>query len=222
VAQALPARIDADLRDNPYAKGDRADPRLVDPTLVHAFDELAAEVREKAQQEGFAAGFAEGLRRGHEEAQHQLALDRTSDEEQLRERTAELARARDVLLAAAADLEARQTTALADVEALVLRTAYELAETIVGRELELATDPWRDAVMRAMALVPADSSVVLRLHPADAASIESAAEWALGRDMHVVPDPILDRGDCVADAGPMRVDARVSAALARVREVLAP
>jgi flagellar assembly protein FliH len=220
--QILPARIDCDLRDNPYAKGTGTDPRLVDPTLVRAFDELAVEVREHAQQEGFDAGYADGLLQGRAEAEQALAAERAADQERLRERIEELIGARDVLLSAAARLESRQTAALADVEEMVLRAAYDVAEAIVGRELKLAADPVRDAVSRAMSLVPIEAAVVLRLHPEDAALLDLTAEWTRGQEVHVVADRSLERGDCIADAGPTRVDARIAAALNRVREVLAP
>jgi flagellar assembly protein FliH len=217
----FPARIDADLRENPYVKNARTDPRLVDPTLVRAFDELATEVRASAQREGYEAGFAEGLAEGQAEAARQLAAERADAEQRFNQHEAELARAMGLLQRAIEGLEVRQTAALADVEELVLNAVYDIAEAVVGRELALAAEPARDAVARALALVPTGSGISLRLHPDDAATIDLTADWARDRDIQVVPDPTLDRGDCVADAGPTRVDARISAALDRVRGVLA-
>ncbi len=222
VVDLVPATIDADLRTSPYLTGRRADPRLVDPTMTRAFDEIAVAVREKAQADGHKEGYAEGLALGYDEVGHLRVEDQAKFEERERDRTAMLQGALDVLDAAAEHLEQRQATSLLDVEELALRAAYEIAEAIIGRELELATDPARDAVNRAFALLPVTTDVVLRLHPDDARALADAQDWTQGRSVHVVVDPSLAQGDCMADAGSTHVDARIGAALERVRAVLAP
>lgn len=220
--QLRPARIDSDLRTSPYLTGLRADPRLVDPSMTRAFDEIAVAVKEKARTVGYKEGYEEGLALGYNEAGRLRVADQEAFEERERVRTAKLQGALDVLAAAAEHLEQRQTLALADVEDVVLRTAFEVAEAIISRELALAADPARDAVNRAFALLPIAEDVVLHLNPADIDALAAAHDWQQGRTVQLVADTSLARGDCVADAGPRRVDARISAALERVRAVMAP
>ena len=111
-------------------------------------------------------------------------------------------------------------TAVADAAARVTAgAAFAVAEAIVGRELALATAPGRDAVARALALAPDGVDLVLRLHPEDAGAL-ATDELPAGRTVTVVADPTVAVGDCMAEAGWTRVDARIGSALERVRAVL--
>jgi flagellar biosynthesis/type III secretory pathway protein FliH len=47
------------------------------------------------------------------------------------------------------------------------------------------------------------------------------APGELGREVHVVADPSVEPAGCVVECDATRVDAQLSPALARVREVLA-
>src|SRR2546421_609071 len=68
------------------------------------------------------------------------------------ERTTELRHAMGALAAAVHALDARQVTALEDIQDQVVAAAFELATALVGRELELSQNPGADALVRAMAL----------------------------------------------------------------------
>ena len=72
----------------------------------------------------------------------------------------------------------------------------------------------------ALALAPVHGDVVARLHPADIAVLGDPATLSPGRVLAIVPDPSLSPGDCVVDVASCRVDARISAAIERAREVL--
>lgn len=156
-----------------------------------------------ARQEAFQAGYEEGRR----DAERQCGAARS-----------ELERARAALIEAAVQLDGQRAAALAVAEEDVASLAFSVAEAVLQRELRLADDPGRDAVARALALLPPEVDVVLRLHPEDAALVESWSED--GRRLSVVPDPAIERGGCLADAGACSIDAQVSTALARVRKVL--
>jgi flagellar assembly protein FliH len=166
--------------------------------------------------EGHAAGYAAGFAQGEAAARAAADAVRHELERTYERRLAALVHAADAAVAdaltglgAVADAAARVTAG----------AAFAVAEAIVGRELELATHPGRDAVSRALALAPDDVELTLRLHPDDVAAL-SADTLVASPHVRVVADPSLHVGDCVADAGWTRVDARIGTALDRVRAVL--
>ncbi|MBD3784479.1 MAG: hypothetical protein IE926_16285 [Micrococcales bacterium] len=102
--------------------------------------------------------------------------------------------------------------------------AVEIAEALVGHHLEVDGCAARDAVVRALTEVPRGASVLVRLNPEDvellAGSADDLASLAPTATLELVADPSVERGGCLADVGDRTVDAQLSSALARVREVL--
>jgi flagellar assembly protein FliH len=215
------ARLDSDLRDNVYVNDAFADARLVDPVLARAFDEAVELAGQSAREEGFARGLAEGAQAAQRENQFVLdaELSRLRDADQSRAEQCRLALA--ALEAAAAQFAEKQALTLRDVEDLVLNAAFDLATTLIGRELEAADLPVRDAVRRALAVLPGDLPATVFVHPLDAAALDDLQLLGEGRSVRFVPDPDVEPGSCVADVGATHVDASLSAALDRVRQVLA-
>jgi len=221
------ARLDGDLRGAAYADpvlaGVGVDPRLVDPRLEPAF---AAAVGQ-AVEEGRVAGYARGVAEGRAAAAAEAAAVAAEEAARLRAREQghddQVAVALAAVAAACAGLDARQGPRLAEIESAVLDAAYHVATALAGRELVLSAEPHAEGVARAMRLVAPGEPLVVHLHPADASALGDPARHPLtaGRDVRVVADASLRPGDCLVDAGATRVDARLSAALARVREVLA-
>jgi flagellar assembly protein FliH len=109
---------------------------------------------------------------------------------------------------------------LHDFQQQVLSLALQLAEEIVGRELETCDDVVLGAVERALSLVPDRGDVVLRVHPNDLAVVlESAAEMGhRAGDVQIVSDAAVSRGGCVASCGALQVDAQLPATFARLRD----
>jgi flagellar assembly protein FliH len=181
-------------------------------TELHRLDPRRIEA---AVADGRAAGFATGRAEALAEARAEAERER---EHLLAEGRADLERLLATTEQAVADATARLAAmdgALADRASEV---AFALAEAIVGRELQLASDPGRDAVRRALAHVPDDLEVTVHLNPDDATAI--AGGLPAGRSVTVVPDPAMTRGDCIAVAGSTTVDARIATALDRARAVL--
>ena len=218
-ATALPAaRLNTDLRTtNAFARG-RAD----DPTL----GQVASGVREAARAEGYAVGWASGLRAATEQVraaatEAEAARQAASDAQTLAVRAALHA-----VDGAAHSLEERAVTPAGELRDAVLQAAFELTETLLGRELVTATEPGMDAFRRALDLLPAGRPVTMRLNPADASVVRQVvAEMPpgeLGRDVLVVADPSVEPAGCVAECDAMRVDAQLSTALERVRKVISP
>jgi flagellar assembly protein FliH len=166
------------------------------------------DVVEAARREGFEAGFAEGFQEGYDDG-----LSRARDHTQL------LAQLVQRLSDAADALLTRETTAREEIENDVVETAFTIAEALVGHALAQPDERARAAIARALALAPEQGLVTARLNPADVAVIEPE-RLATGRAIEFVADPSVLPGDCVIDVGACRVDARIGAALERVREVL--
>ncbi|MBT9254941.1 flagellar assembly protein FliH [Phycicoccus sp. MAQZ13P-2] len=112
-----------------------------------------------------------------------------------------------------------------DVLTTAAALAVDIAEALVGHHLEVDGCAARDAVARALTEVPRGGTVLVRLNPDDAellaASAEDLGALAPTSVLEVVADPTVERGGCLADVGDRTVDAQLSSALTRVREVLA-
>jgi flagellar assembly protein FliH len=165
---------------------------------------------ESARQEGYVAGSEEGYAAGYahgiDDARRHVEL--------LGRLVQQLGREADALAA-------RETTARADLEDQVVAAAMQIAEVIVGHDLAEPDGRGRDAIARALALAPVHGDITARLHPADIAVLGDPAALAPGRVLSIVADPALSPGDCIVDVAACRIDARVGAAIARAREVLA-
>jgi flagellar assembly protein FliH len=169
---------------------------------------VSDELVESAKQDGFATGYDEGYAEGYGQGIH-AAEGHAAMLGQLVQR-----------LSAASDaMAAREATARADIEDQVVAAALQIAEVIIGHQLEQPDVRGRDAIARALALAPERGDVTARLHPADLAVIDPAA-LVPGRTLDIIPDPTLTPGDCIVDVGACRVDARIGPALERAREVL--
>jgi flagellar assembly protein FliH len=178
----------------------RLDPRRI--------EEAVAEGRAAGFEAGFAAGQAAG-RQAIEAAHAELTAAHAA-------RLAAVVQGSETAIADALS----GVGAVADAAARVTAgAAFAVAEAIVGRELVLARDPGRDAVARALALAPEGVDLTLRLNPEDAAAL-AIDQLPAGRAVTVVADPAVARGDCLAETGWTRVDARIGSALERVRMVL--
>jgi flagellar assembly protein FliH len=195
-APARPARLDADL------DGAAALVPLLDPAHLAA-------VTEDARRSGHAAGFDAGLAEGRAAAVAVAA-------EELDELRRALADATRALGRAAAELAVTQALELRGAEEELVDAALAIAEAVVGRELAVAADPGRDALVRALRLVPPAAAAVAHLHPADLRCLEGGGV----ADVSLVADPAVEPGGCVVVAGDARVDAQIGPALARVAEVL--
>jgi flagellar assembly protein FliH len=192
------------------------------------------DVRGTARAAGYAAGWAEGKRDATAAAERALFERRAADERAHEEMTAAYDSALAALEAAAAGLERTVAPVAAELADAVVDAALELAEAVIGRELTVATEPGRDALRRALTIAPVGRPVTVRLHPDDHRTlVERRDDDRRQRDrddrgdrrdgdrpVTLVADPSLMPGDAVAETDATVVDARLSSALARAKEVL--
>jgi flagellar assembly protein FliH len=213
----LPDR--ADLRTGTWTRhGHRS--ALGDPIVEHLLDELAERTRAAAQAQGYAAGWAQGLRTGREHAAATAQEYAARDAAANAQRQAEHDQAMTALATTLDRLQAAFHGAVEQVTGQAHLMALEIAAAVIGRELTTSATTADDAVRRALAGVAAETPVVVRLHPDDAARVH--ASLLADRPVRIVADPSLAPGDAVAETEDTLVDATIAAALDRVRGVLAP
>jgi len=184
------------------------DAELPGPAAIPDPLATAAEER-RGYDDGYARGRAEGLAAGRAAAAAESAAA-----------SARLEAAGRSLAAAAEDLRRRQALELTGLEDSLARTAVDLAAAIVGRELEVAASPGADALARALALVPAGSVAVARLHPSDVAALGDEPFGDSPGALTLIPDPAVEPGGCILEVGDSRIDAQLGPALDRVRAAL--
>jgi len=177
-------------------------------------------LRQHAQEQGFAVGHAEGLEAAAAVVAEteRAAAARLADVQARWERR--VASAVAALGAAAARFDEATVPVADDVRDTIIGMVLTLVEDLLGRELALADSPVLDAVRRALALVPADSPAVVRVHPDDLGEIPAETLAELPDTVRVVADPSIERAGAVAETGPRRIDAQLMAALERVQTVL--
>lgn len=214
------AVLGADLRTGQWTRwGDQG--VLGDATTEATLHGLAERSRRAAAAQGYAKGWAEGRRAGEARARaaHEEEVRRRQElDEQHRQ---EQARRIQALEAASRELRARLDEARATLESHAVEVAVQITEAVLGREVETGADSAVDAVRRVLDVLPSDVAVfTLRMHPADLAAVDP--DVLADHSVTLLADPSVERGGAVAETDTMVVDASVSAAMARVREVLLP
>lgn len=183
-------------------------PPMAAQTTHPSLDERFARVRKEAYEEGRAAGAAEV--RTSAEAARTVAVRRAAA--QVEQAARHVARLRsDVVDEVVGDLAGLVT---------------DVAELLIGRELELGATAVREAVVRALALAPRGPDLVVHVHPDcgldddEIAEVMAGAHVAPGAQVTVLRDPDVDVHGCRIAAGACDIDAQIPAALARVRGAL--
>jgi flagellar assembly protein FliH len=187
------------------------------------FPELATpvtgEIAERARVQGHAAGYAAGRREAAAVLERERAAQRSQADHLLATEIVRLRNAAAALEAAAATLTAQTVAAHAATDEAMLAAAVDIAELVLGRELLDRPASAIAAVRRALAVAGETPALIVRLHPEDVPAAAALADEHPG--LRFVADPALDRGDAVADLPDGRVDARIGAALDRVRAAFA-
>ena len=121
------------------------------------------------------------------------------------------------LARALAGAEEAERRVRAEVQVAAPKLAFALVEAILCRELALAANPGQEAVARALALDDGIQPAIVRLNPAD---IEALDQMDLGRVVHLVADPAVERGGALVEIGRTTLDGQLGSAVARVRQIL--
>ena len=187
-------------------------------------NEAVEKAKQQARTTGYAEGWAQGKREATVAAEAATARAVAAEESLEKRRSAALASAVNALGRAVTDLENQLMPTFTELQEVVLASAWDLAEAIIGRYLRDDPERGADALRRAMTAAPEHGDMVVSLHPDDFRSLVgegSGNDFDFeGRRISLRPDPGLRPGDAVAETGTATVDATIAAAVDRAREAL--
>jgi flagellar assembly protein FliH len=175
--------------------------------------------RRAAEAAGYAAGWATGMQEARAAVEDETRELRGEASRAARADRDRIDRAIGSLAAATAEMTARTAPMLDEVEALIVEGAYRIAEALVGAALREDETRGAAAVRRALTGLPTDVPVSIRVNPGDR-EILLARGGAPSANVMLVSDPSIASGDAIATCGATTVDARISAGLERVRNLL--
>ena len=188
---------------------------LGDVVVEKSLGELAETTRTAAHAQGYAVGWAQGVREARAQAERERELrDAAVGHQQVR-RQAEHTSAITALHEAAEELRAATEGVCRRIEAQAAELAWAVTSEVVGHAAA-ATTP-EEVLRRALDVVPEGAVVSVRLHPAVA---DGAADVALPANVRVVADASLGPADAVVEAEDHLLELCIDRALERVREVL--
>ncbi len=103
-----------------------------------------------------------------------------------------------------------------------VRLGIAIAERLLRRTLDVQPDAVLDLLRSAFDWSVGADRLRVRLHPADAALLVSSAAQSLdaNREIDLLPDASLLRGDCVVESSNGQTDARLEVILQRIAEEL--
>ncbi len=172
----------------------------------------------QARAHGHATGYASGLRSAEvETARLRAELEATSAEE-LRREHARIDAAVEALDAAALALHNRTVPTVEQSQNVLAASAIELAEAILGYELQDGRGSAKAALARALDNAGPQTILAIRMNPVDVFQLDNANRTATM--VEIVPDETIARGDAVADFSDGSLDARIQSALGRARAAL--
>lgn len=124
------------------------------------------------------------------------------------------------LEAAAADLRAREVTALHEVADQTALLSLFIAEQILQRDVAQQADPGQDAIRRVLGDLPDDGPLQIHLSPDDLETLGEIDTLFVGREFSVLPDQAVASGSVVVRCNATTIDGNITTALERARQQL--
>jgi flagellar assembly protein FliH len=171
---------------------------------------------ERIRHEARAEGFEEGYARGVQEGLQQAETDRTQGLTMLSNRFS----------STIVQLEQVERHLVAHAEGALAELALAIAERLVRQQLTVDPALLRPILREALDRSPQVASIKLALNPIDRAVAEAellemqAAGGSQERQVELISDPSLDRGDVVVSTEFGLIDGRIRSQLERIRQRL--
>jgi flagellar assembly protein FliH len=185
-----------------------ADARRQAREIVDQADAQAEKAREEAYAEGFSSGRDDGFNAAVDEAEKAFGV--FFDEGQ-----AEI----DKVIA---DAYAERDSLLGEMEPKILRLALDVAEKILGYELDAGNEAFVSLVTTALGVMQQEPRVTLRVSSEQhtgAFHSKASARLKTGRgkvEAEIVADPGMEPNGCLIETGSGTVDASVSSQLEQI------
>jgi flagellar assembly protein FliH len=177
---------------------------------------LADRTRAAAHAQGYAVGWAKGVREAEEAARSARLEEEARLSAAEARRTSEHAEAVSALHQAAHELHRLAASLGQQLETQATGLAWAVTAEVLGAQAVRQTP--EDVVRRVLAVLPDAAPVAtVRLHPAVA---RDAAAGTLPSGVEVLADPGMGPADALVELTEHILDLRVDQALARVREAL--
>ncbi len=114
---------------------------------------------------------------------------------------------------------------LAANESALLKLSVRIAEKLIGEELRTAPDTVAGIVKEALHSVRRAKSLVIQVHPGDAVFVNERvsilrAPAGPAREIEIVPNSSLSRGDCIVETEIGVIDARLETQLKNIERAL--
>jgi flagellar assembly protein FliH len=171
-----------------------------------------------ARNHGQSIGYAIGLRTAALELAAQRAALDAEHQAMMREGQEKIDQAVGLLAVAAQALNDRAIPLQEQAQATLVTSALELAEAVLEYELSDGHNSARTALARVLSHVDPATVVTVRMNPSDLVMLDRAS--LDGAQVELTPDPLLQRGDAIADFAEGYLDARIGSALGRARAAL--
>jgi flagellar assembly protein FliH len=191
---------------------------------------VPVEYLEAAQRQARAVGYAQGWTQGLREAAASQAVvaeqARIEQDAAARRHAAQVDSAIQAVLRAAEQVRQTVVEVTDQLSDRMLAAAVELAAVLLGQQLADPEVAASAALRRVLDELPAGQPVTIRLSPQDYATLTgpvgaeliAAVEANAASRISLESDPTLSPGDALARSAATSIDARLTAALARLRE----
>lgn len=192
-------------------------------------ERLLATSRSEAAAVGYAHGWSQGLREARESLLAEQVAAATEHREFIDARDFNFRAALGSLVKAADQLEQAAVPTIEQNENAIIAAAVEIAEALLGLQLQDRGVAGRAAIARSLRLTPSGEKVVVRLNPLVLAAIMdeglqtvlASVSEAAGHEVVLEADATLAPGDAMARCGATTIDARLSAGVQRVKQHVA-
>lgn len=199
---------------------------LGDPVAERLLTDLAESAKRAAHAQGYAAGWAEGRKAAEQAVRNEMAEEVAAVARDAQERHMSIEMALDedhsntmrVLASAIDAVTGVVDQARVTVEEQALQLAIHLTQTLLDIELGGPDGPAAIAIRRAMQHAQGEELLAIHLNPGDTGAPDTAP--LTQRGVKIVADQSLQPGDALVELADGILDLRISAARARVREVL--